>query len=188
MPVAQPSGVWWRLSVIIFVFAFGFAALWGAARASRDVLPATESIKIEQGVAPSPVVLVFIDSLSRDVATDAQRMPFLARLANEGASFDVEPCRDQLTYLCLRAALTGHDESSLLAIRDNFRPEHEGPPDTLFSALAAQGERVSVIGSNDSIHTGARCSWSTRCPKRRKHRTALVRCSPRPHPSTLASS
>lgn len=76
-------------------------------------------------------------------------MPFLTRLAREGASFDVEPCRDQLTYLCLRAALTGHDESSLLALRDNFRPEHEGPPENLFSALAARAERVSVIGSND---------------------------------------
>ena len=140
--------MWWRLFALIFLLFFGFAALWGAARASRDEHLATEPIKIEQRTA-SPVVLIFIDSLSRDVATDAHRMPYLSRLAREGTSFDVEPCRDQLTYLCLRAALTGHDESSLLAIRDNFRPEHEGPPDTLFSALAARGERVSVTGSND---------------------------------------
>lgn len=127
----------------------GFAALWSAARASHDASPGGSPVAIEQRGAPTRTVLVFIDSLSREVATDARHMPFVGRLAREGASFDVEPCRDQLTYLCLRAALTGHDESSLLAIRDNFRPEHEGPPDNLFSALAARGERVSVIGSND---------------------------------------
>jgi Type I phosphodiesterase / nucleotide pyrophosphatase len=92
---------------------------------------------------------VFIDSLAQHIATDAARMPVLARLAAEGASFEVEPCRDQLTYLCLRAALTGRDDSSLFAISDNFRPNHEGPPETLLSALAAQGRQVVVVGSDD---------------------------------------
>src|SRR5687767_6612868 len=92
---------------------------------------------------------MFIDSLASDIATNTQRMPVLARLAAEGASFEVEPCRDQLTYLCLRAALTGHDDSSLLAISDNFRPSHEGPPDTLLSALAERRGRVVVVGSPD---------------------------------------
>src|SRR4051812_16151052 len=76
-------------------------------------------------------------------------MPALSRLAREGASFEVEPCRDQLTYLCLRAALTGHDDSSLLAVADNFRTSQEGPPDTLLSAVAAEGKRVSVLGTSD---------------------------------------
>jgi hypothetical protein len=76
-------------------------------------------------------------------------MPTLGRLAREGASFDVEPCRDQLTYLCLRAAFTGHDDSSLLAIGDNFRPDHDAPPESLLSAIAARRDRISVIGSSD---------------------------------------
>src|SRR4051812_2460859 len=76
-------------------------------------------------------------------------MPALSRLAREGASFEVEPCRDQLTYLCLRAALTGHDDSSLLAVADNFRPTQEGPPETLLSAVAAKRQRVSVLGASD---------------------------------------
>ncbi len=50
--------------------------------------------------AAARVLLVFIDSLSSELATDAEQMPVLSRLAKEGASFDVEPCRDQLTYLC----------------------------------------------------------------------------------------
>lgn len=138
----------WRLVVVGLVLALGFWTLASTARVARSA-GSMAPVVIEQRAAGERAVLVFIDSLSREVATDARRMPTLTRLAREGASFDVEPCRDQLTYLCLRAALTGHDDSSLLAISDNFRPNHEGPPETLLSALAEKKQRAIVIGSRD---------------------------------------
>jgi Type I phosphodiesterase / nucleotide pyrophosphatase len=138
----------WRLTVLGLVLALGLATLTSTARVSRSGGPAAP-VALEQRGPGEQVVLVFIDSLSREIATNAQRMPTLARLAREGASFDVEPCRDQLTYLCVRAALTGHDDSSLLAISDNFRPSHEGPPHSLLSALAETKRRSVVIGSTD---------------------------------------
>lgn len=109
----------------------------------------TPAVAVEHRGAPEPVVVIFIDSLARDIATDTVRMPNLHRLAAEGASFEVEPCRDQINYLCLRAVLTGHDDSSLLAISDNFQPSHQGPPATLLSAVVARLGRVAVVGSAD---------------------------------------
>ncbi len=142
-------GLRFRLAVVGFVLALGFWTLASTASISKSASLHTAPVRItRQGPAPR-VVLVFIDSLSRDIATNALQMPTLARLAGEGTSFEVEPCRDQLTYLCLRAALTGHDDSSLLAISDNFRPSHEGPPESLLSAIAATHGRVVVLGSAD---------------------------------------
>ena len=127
--------------------ALGFWTLSTTARVGDE--PRQPPVVVQQAGAPPRLVAVFIDSLAREIAVDARRMPALARLAQEGASFEVDPCRDQLTYLCLRAALTGHDESSLLAVADNFRPSHEGPPDSLLSALVATGRRSVVIGTED---------------------------------------
>jgi hypothetical protein len=138
-----------RLTLVGLVLALGFWTLSSTASISKSAAPRTPPVAIERRGAPPRVVLMFIDSLSRDIATNAERMPVLARLASEGTSFEVEPCRDQLTYLCLRAALTGHDDSSLLAIGDNFRPSHDGPPETLLSALAQRRGRVVVVGSPD---------------------------------------
>lgn len=145
-----------RVTVTLKIFAIGLTALVISlltvalvARVSPAKEGADSSVSIQYHAPPERVVLVFIDSLSRDVATDAARMPTLSQLARNGAAFDVEPCRDQLTYLCLRAALTGRDDSSLLSISDNFKPDHDAPPETLLSALASKREHVSVIGSND---------------------------------------
>jgi hypothetical protein len=138
-----------RLGLSFFALAVGFWTLAATARASKSAAVHTPPVKVEHRGTPDRVVLVFIDSLSRDIATDAARMPVLNRLAAEGASFEVQPCRDQLTYLCLRAVLTGRDDSSLLSISDNFRPSHEGPPETLLSAVAARPGRVAVVGSPD---------------------------------------
>ncbi len=54
----------------------------------------------------SPLTIVFVDSLSDRVARDTSVMPALNALAARGVSLEVSPCRDQLTYLCLRALLT----------------------------------------------------------------------------------
>ena len=138
----------WRWLVLWLAFALGLFAVVSTARVSDPGARRAAPVAIERRT-PARVLLVFIDSLSRDLATNAEQMPVLSRLAKDSASFDVEPCRDQLTYLCLRAALTGHDDSSLLAVADNFRPSQEGPPETLLSAVAAQGQRVSVLGTSD---------------------------------------
>jgi hypothetical protein len=139
----------WRLGVLGFALALGFWTLASTARVTQSAALHTAPVPIEHQRPPERVVLMFIDSLARDIATNAQRMPALARLASEGTSFEVEPCRDQLTYLCLRAVLTGRDDSSLLAISDNFRPSHEGPAETLLSALGAEQRHVVVVGSPD---------------------------------------
>jgi hypothetical protein len=96
-----------------------------------------------------PLVMVFVDSLRHDVATDPSIMPHLARRASAGAAFRVEPCRDRLTYRCLQAALTGVDASSLLDVRSNFRPDEPAAGVTLFDELAARGRRVAAVGAND---------------------------------------
>ena len=105
-----------RLALVGLVLALGFWTLSSTASISKSAAPRTPAVAIERRGAAPRVVLMFIDSLSRDIATNAERMPVLASLASEGTSFEVEPCRDQLTYVCLRAALTGHDDSSLLAL------------------------------------------------------------------------
>jgi hypothetical protein len=138
-----------RFTFLGFVLSLGIFALATTARVHEDQTHASALVNIEHARAPGRTVLLFIDSLSHTVATNPEIMPTLSRLAQRGVSFDVEPCRDQLTYLCLRAAFTGHDDSSLLAISDNFRPNQEGPPDSLLSATQAKGMQTRVVGSHD---------------------------------------
>ena len=98
--------------------------------------------------APRRLTIVFVDSLSDRVAHDASVMPALNALFARGVALDVSPCRDQLTYLCLRALLTGYDESSLLAVRGNF--DHEpAESDNLLDRLAQAGRKVVAVGSHD---------------------------------------
>jgi len=95
-----------------------------------------------------PLTIVFVDSLSDRVARDVNVMPALNALAARGVSLEVTPCRDQLTYLCLRALLTGYDESSLLALRGNF--DHApSESDNLLDRLAQAGRKVVAVGSHD---------------------------------------
>ena len=97
---------------------------------------------------PRRLTIVFVDSLSDRVARDAGVMPTLNALSARGVGLDVSPCRDQLTYLCLRALLTGYDESSLLALRGNF--DHAASEsDNLFERLAQAGRNVVAVGSHD---------------------------------------
>ena len=94
------------------------------------------------------LTIVFVDSLSERVARDASVMPALNALSARGVSLSVSPCRDQLTYLCLRALLTGYDESSLLALRGNF--DHApSESDNLLDRLARAGRKVVAVGSRD---------------------------------------
>jgi len=98
--------------------------------------------------AARPLTIVFVDSLSERVARDASVMPALNALSARGVALEVSPCRDQLTYLCLRALLTGYDESSLLALRGNF--DHAASEsDNLLDRLAQAGRKVVAVGSHD---------------------------------------
>ena len=82
------------------------------------------------------------DSLSERVAHDARVMPALNVLLARGVALQVSPCRDQLTFLCLRALLTGYDQSSLLALLGNFT-HVRAESDNLFDRLAQAGRRVN---------------------------------------------
>ena len=98
--------------------------------------------------APRQLTIIFVDSLSDRLAHDASVMPALNALAARGVALEVSPCRDQLTYLCLRALLTGYDESSLLALRGNF--DHApSQSDNLLDRLAQAGQKVVAVGSHD---------------------------------------
>lgn len=131
-------GLRFRLAVVGFVLALGFWTLASTASISKSAALHTAPVAIERQGARSRVVLVFIDSLSRDIATSAQRMPTLARLAGEGASFEVEPCRDQLTYLCLRAP--GSLLAAALLLLDHLYgadASHVAPIEIVLAATAA---------------------------------------------------
>jgi hypothetical protein len=140
-----------RLAVIgLCCFVLGLAAVAFAARpdpSGDSGVAATRRPSATRTV--ERVIVVFVDSLSSELARDRELMPALSALAVRGAAFEVEPCRDQLTFLCLQAAFSGRDESRLLALADNFDPDRRTAPDTLIHALAARGGRVVAAGSND---------------------------------------
>ena len=108
----------------------------------------TTDVAVASVQAPRKLAVVFVDSLSERVALDAKLMPELHALAQTGVSLSVSPCRDQLTYLCLRALLTGYDESSLLALRGNFT-HAASVGSNLLDRLAEARRRVTVVGSHD---------------------------------------
>ena len=127
--------------VAALVFALLSRAESGRPSGTRDV-PCVAS------PVPRQLTIVFVDSLSERVARDASVMPALNALSARGVSLEVSPCRDQLTYLCLRALLTGYDESSLLALSGNF--EHApSQSDNLLDRLAQAGRKVVAVGSHD---------------------------------------
>jgi hypothetical protein len=118
------------------------------ARAESGRPSGTHDVPCATTRAPRRLTIVFVDSLSDRVAHDTALMPALNALAARGVSLDVKPCRDQLTYLCLRALLTGYDESSLLAVRGNF--DHASTQsDNLLDRLAHTGRKIVAVGSHD---------------------------------------
>jgi hypothetical protein len=147
-----PSVMRLRLAVIgLCCFVLGLAAVAFAARPDPSAHGGVAVAAQRTSATPRAerVIVVFVDSLSSELARDRTLMPALSTLALRGAAFEVEPCRDQLTFLCLQAAFSGRDESRLLALADNFDPHRRTSPDTLIHALAARGGRVVAVGSND---------------------------------------
>lgn len=136
--------------LVVVALVLSFVTLPGFARfthgASRDVdLSRRDAAATKRGI-----VVVFVDSLPEATARDAAVMPTLVSLARESASYAVSPCRDQLTYLCLRAAFTGKDESELFALGDNFRHDASAADTTsVFAAARAQGRQVRLVGAAD---------------------------------------
>jgi hypothetical protein len=102
------------------------------------------------------VLAVFVDSLADRVASDAAIMPELVALGREGASFSVEPCRDRLTYLCLRSILTGYDDASLAAFYQNFERRRDERGDT--SSRTPHGSRARAIRLWPKRSPSASCS------------------------------
>jgi len=137
-----------RLAVIgLCCFLLGLSAVAFAAEVDLARNPIREiSVPTAHG---ERVVAVFVDSLSDDLGRDAELMPELSSLAARGAAFEVEPCRDQLTFLCLQAAFSGRDESRLLTLADNFAKDRRSTSETLIHALARDGRAVIAVGSNE---------------------------------------
>jgi hypothetical protein len=106
-------------------------------------------ISLQPSAPREPLIIVFVDSLSDRVATDGEVMPALSALAARGVALSVEPCRDRLTYLCLRAVLTGYDESNLLEVGRNFDHQRRAGTDHLLARIAESGVRIIAIGSRD---------------------------------------
>ena len=157
-----------QLAVIgLCCFVLGLAAVAFAARPDPSGQGGIVAAARRPSAAPTvePVIVVFVDSLSSELARDRTLMPALLALAGRGAAFEVEPCRDQLTFLCLQAAFSGRDESRLLALADNFDPDRRTTPDTLIHALAARGGRVVAVGSNDFAAFEAALSASHYIPR-----------------------
>ena len=135
----------WAVLIGLAVGVIAFVLL------ARGDEPEPALVDVSHDTTPGRVIAVFVDSLSEEVATSSSTMPTLARLAEHGASLAVEPCRDQLTYLCLRAVLTGRDESSLLSLHRNFDNDRQSSTSTLLSEVARRDGRVVLIGSKDFL-------------------------------------
>ena len=106
-------------------------------------------ISLQPSAPREPLIIVFVDSLSDRVATNREVMPALSALAARGVALSVEPCRDRLTYLCLRAVLTGYDESNLLEVGQNFDHQRRAGTDHLLARIAESGARTIAVGSHD---------------------------------------
>lgn len=118
-------------------------------RLSQDSEPAPQAIDTRGAAAAEPLVVVFVDSLAEDLVRDRRVMPALAALADRGVTLGVEPCRDRLTYLCLRAALTGRDEATLASLYRNFDGATPIEEPHLFADAATSGLGIVAVGTQD---------------------------------------
>jgi hypothetical protein len=135
------------LAFLVVLVVGGVAAL--DSLTSPRELPVVEA---PLDVAPSPrpharMLVLLIDSLRWETATDPRLMPTLVALRASATSGKVKPTRDAVTVPCIRAAFTGEDRTRVLGFVTNFLKRSAGV-DSLFTDLGRDGRRAVALSDS----------------------------------------
>ncbi|MBI3568152.1 MAG: alkaline phosphatase family protein [Gemmatimonadetes bacterium] len=109
----------------------------------------------------SRVLVLLIDGLRRETATDAQMMPILARLRATGASGEVDGAFEGFSIPSIRAALSGKAEAQLMNAIENFHFTAL-PVESVFLDLRRAGKSSLVVGVDPFVQFGS--VFETRLP------------------------
>jgi hypothetical protein len=149
---AEPPGTTWAsralgLAFLVVLVVGGIAAL-DSLTAPRE-LPRTAA-PIDLVSAPRPhgrMLVLLLDSLRWETATDPRLMPALFALRASATFGKVKPTRDAVTVPCIRAAFTGEDRTRVLGFVSNFLRRSVGV-DSLFTDLAQGGRRAVALSDS----------------------------------------
>ncbi|HEX7668265.1 MAG TPA: alkaline phosphatase family protein [Polyangiaceae bacterium] len=135
------------LAFVVVLVVGGIAAL-DSLTGPRELPRPAAPVGVERAPGPHGRMLVLlVDSLRWETATDPRLMPNLVAL-RAGATFGkVKPTRDAVTVPCIRAAFTGEDRTRVLGFVSNFLKRSVGV-DSLFTDLAHDGRRAVALSDS----------------------------------------
>jgi broad specificity phosphatase PhoE len=134
-----------RVASILFPLLAGAFALWllEASKASSPV-----AVREVSDVAPTRLVIFWIDSLAQEEAENPQLMPRMhERIAREGALHGpVRACADAVSVPCFMAMITGVDRFSVFALGRNFGGSRGALEGSVLQALQSRNKRIGYLG------------------------------------------
>ena len=92
----------------------------------------------------SRLLILHIDSWRYETATDPRLMPHVARLRQQGASWEMETVFEGFTVPAVRAAFSGHAETQLVNLVQNFRFRSLGIA-SFFQDVSRLGKRTLIV-------------------------------------------
>lgn len=116
--------------------------------------PAPAAVGADTPKREGRVFILLLDSLRFETALNAEWMPHLTALREEGAWAEVKASYNAITVPCLRAAFTGRDEVSVLSFVDNFLHKN-AHLESLFSQMTDAGLRVAAFSDGSFEQFGA---------------------------------
>jgi hypothetical protein len=126
------------------VLAIAVASLLALDRVHATPAPPDPGVAAVDSSSRSRLVIIVVDSWRYETATDPSLMPQVARLRARGASWKIDGVYEGFTIPAVRAAYTGHAETQLVNVIQNFR-FRALPAESFFLDAERAGKRTLIV-------------------------------------------
>jgi hypothetical protein len=154
--------IWHRISAVALLLFILVGVLWTMDLASDGRRAAAEPPSPPGAAAPSPLhagrpraLVLVIDSLRYETATDPAQMPYLAALRARAVWAKTVTTRDAVTVSALRAAFSGRERFSVFSVVQNFWRGDAGV-ESIFGQAAASGVAIGITSDGSFNQFGER--------------------------------
>lgn len=141
------------VAVAVVVFALAAAASLLLDRVNTPVAVVDPGIASVDSTNHSRLLILHIDSWRYETAVDSTLMPEVARLRKQGASWQLETVFEGFTIPAVRAAFSGHDETQLVSLIQNFS-FHALPINSFYLDANRLGKRTLVVAQEPWVQFG----------------------------------
>ena len=141
------------VAVAVVVFTLAVAASLLVDRVNPPVAVVDPGIASVDSTKHSRLLILHIDSWRYETAIDSTIMPQVARLRRQGASWELEGVFEGFTIPAVRAAFSGHAETQLVSVIQNFS-FHALPIGSFFLDAHRLGKRTLVVAQEPWVQFG----------------------------------